>query len=236
MPFTNHRAMTPEIMDLPGVDPVAHREALAGLERINRASRTVQGMLKPIVDLARRNNIDRLSLLDVACGGGDVPIGVVLEARQFGINIDLTLLDRSPTALQQSGETAKKSGISCNVMQADVLSELPKSSFDVVTNSLFLHHLPDAAAVIELLRGMSELARKMVVVSDLRRCRMGYAAAWIGCRVLSRSPIVHHDGPVSVRAAWTAAELSEFAARAGMIKAEVKCCWPWRMRLIWKKL
>ena len=71
-------------------------------------------------------------------------------------------------------------------------------SFDVVTNSLFLHHLPDSAAVMRLLAGMRQVAGRLMVISDLRRCRAGFAAAWLGCRVLSRSRVVHHDGPVSV--------------------------------------
>jgi 2-polyprenyl-3-methyl-5-hydroxy-6-metoxy-1,4-benzoquinol methylase len=235
LPFTNHRTVIPEIMDMPGIDPTEHRQALEGLQRINRASHTSERMLPPIIELAKRHNLNHLSLLDIACGGGDVPIGVALLARQSGINIELTFLDRSPTALQQASETAKKAGITSNIVQAEALTNLPRNSFDVVTNSLFLHHLPNAPSVVDWLRTMGELSRKLVVVSDLRRSRTGYAIAWVGCRVLSRSRIVHHDGPVSVRAAWTMKELSGFAARAGLQDVRIESCWPWRMRLVWHK-
>jgi hypothetical protein len=71
------------------------------------------------------------------------------------------------------------------------------------------------------------------VISDLRRCSAGLIAAWIGSRVLSRSPIVHFDAPASVRAAWTLAELAEFASRARMRNVKVQRSWPWRMLLTW---
>ncbi len=64
---------------------------------------------------------------------------------------------------------------------------------------------------------------------------MGLAAAWLGCRLLSRSPIVHFDGPASVRAAWTIEELQSFAVAAQMDGAVVRACAPWRMLLVWKR-
>ena len=76
------------------------------------------------------------------------------------------------------------------------------------------------------------MARRQVVISDLRRSRSGFVIAWIGTRLLSRSPVVHYDGPVSVRAAWTIRELAGFAARGSdewsarsSLLALCECCW-----------
>jgi len=233
--LTNRRAVTDELMDSPDVDEVAHLEALDGLRRINQASRAAMRMLQPIVRLARREKLNRISLLDVACGGGDVPISVALGARQLGIQISLTLLDRSLTAVRRASAAAEQSGIDCRGVEADVLGTLPPLKADVVTNSLFLHHISEPDQVVGLLHGMCEMAEGMVVISDLRRSRLGLAVAWAGCRVLSRSRIVHHDGPASVRAAWTLQELADFAGQAGMAGVSIRPCAPWRMLLIWEK-
>jgi hypothetical protein len=123
--------------------------------------------------------------------------------------------------------------MACRLIQMDSLHELPPSSFDVLTNSLFLHHLAEREQVVGLLAQMRRIAVRRVIISDLRRCRSGLVGAWIGCRVLSRSPIVHHDGPVSVRAAWTVAELQGMAERAGMSGAKIRSVRPWRMLLEW---
>ncbi len=118
--------------------------------------------------------------------------------------------------------------------QSSVLS--PQSfSADVVTNSLFLHHIREPEQVVALLRRMAEIAGRMVVISDLVRSRIGLFGAWAGCRLLSRSKIVHHDGPASVRAAWTLQEIADFAAQAGMTGARIHRAKPWRMLLVWEK-
>jgi 2-polyprenyl-3-methyl-5-hydroxy-6-metoxy-1,4-benzoquinol methylase len=232
--LTNRRAVTGEIMDSPGIDPAAHRQALQGLQRINLASGTVQSMSAPIIQLTQRAGLNRLSLLDVACGGGDVPIGVAAEVQRRGVSVDLTLLDCSATALSHASQAAAAANVACRVLQADALAGLECGEFDVITNSLFLHHVPEPDQVVGLLRTMSQLARRMVVISDLRRSRLGWLVAWTACRALSESRIVHHDGPVSVRAAWTLREFRGFAARAGMTNARIEYCWPWRMQLIWE--
>jgi 2-polyprenyl-3-methyl-5-hydroxy-6-metoxy-1,4-benzoquinol methylase len=231
--FTSQRRVVEEIMDGPNVEPSAHAEALAGLRRINAASKAAARMSIPIIRMARREKLDRFSTLDVACGGGDVSVGIANILSEAGIGVDLTLLDRSETALKLASETARAAGISAKTVRADLLDDWNPSSFDVVTCSLFLHHLLEADQVVKLLMRMRTIARRLVVISDLRRCDMGFAAAWIGSRVLSRSPIVHYDGPASVRAAWTVPELTDFALRAGMKDARIERCWPWRMLLIW---
>jgi len=233
--LTTRRIVTPEIMDSPDIEEAAHLEALQGLARINRASGTVGRISQPIVLMAKHERLDRVSVMDVACGGGDVPIGVVLAAKNHGIQVDLTLMDRSPTALATASRAAAAVGIDCQTIRADTLSNLPRNEVDVVTNSLFLHHLSEPADVISVLRDMREIARRMVVISDLRRSRLGLIAAKTACRLLSRSPIVRHDGPASVRAAWTLDELSDFAAQAGMSEAKIQPCWPWRMLLTWER-
>jgi 2-polyprenyl-3-methyl-5-hydroxy-6-metoxy-1,4-benzoquinol methylase len=232
--LTNQRYITEEIMDGPNVEATAHALALEGLRRINAASKAAARMARPIVDYARRENLTRLSMLDIACGGGDVPASVALLARQAGIEIDLTLLDRSATALKLAAAAADRAGIACRCVQADLMDRWNDSAFDVVTCSLFLHHVSEPGKVVELLDRMRTISRRMVVISDLRRCRMGLLTAWAGSRILSRSGIVHHDAPASVRAAWTIRELTGFAARAEMKDARIERCWPWRMLLIWQ--
>jgi len=72
-----------------------------------------------------------------------------------------------------------------------------------------------------------------VIVDDLIRSRLGYALAWAGTRLLSRSWVVHTDGPLSVRAAFTPEELLRLAERASLSGAALQRFWPERQRLIW---
>jgi hypothetical protein len=117
--------------------------------------------------------------------------------------------------------------------QLDVLAEPLPAEYDAITCSLFLHHLSEADAV-SLLRAAAGAAR-LVLISDLRRSRSGYALAWMACRLLTRSRIVHVDGPLSIAAAFTPAELRELALRSGLAGAQVSRRWPQRMLLKWDR-
>src|SRR5262249_55388965 len=108
------------------------------------------------------------------------------------------------------------------------------TDFDIIVNSLFLHHLTTESAV-EVLHKMADSSRSLLLLNDLVRCRRGYLLAQYGGRLLSRSPIVHSDGPMSVEAAFTVNELKEMARKAGLAGATVSRCWPARMLLQWNK-
>jgi 2-polyprenyl-3-methyl-5-hydroxy-6-metoxy-1,4-benzoquinol methylase len=100
------------------------------------------------------------------------------------------------------------------VVAGDALeAPIRPGSVDVVLCSLVLHHLPEDA-VVALFRRMAELARLGFVVSDLRRGRLAWAAVWLATHVVSRNRMTRHDGPLSVRRAYTGAELARLARRA----------------------
>src|SRR5262249_1666656 len=105
---------------------------------------------------------------------------------------------------------------------------------DILLCSLFLHHLEESQA-IDLLKRMATATGRMILINDLVRGPFGFSLAYVGTRVLSRSPIVHADGPQSVAAAFTVQEMRQLAERAGLEHATVARRWPFRMLLEWNK-
>jgi hypothetical protein len=100
--------------------------------------------------------------------------------------------------------------------------------------TLFLHHLVQEDAE-QLLRRMAKAARRCVLVDDLVRGRTGYFLAWAGARLLTSSRIVHVDGPLSVRSAFTLPEVRALAEKAGLHGARFRRHWPQRFLLSWRK-
>src|SRR5437763_1778104 len=81
--------------------------------------------------------------------------------------------------------------------------------------------LLEESDALTMLRHMRDAAAELVLVNDLERSRLGFALAWVACRLLSRSPVVHFDGPASVRSAFTPKEALALAERAGLTGAKV---------------
>ena len=243
MPSLNslrRRERIPEVMDQPGIDPGDHAQALAGLRRINALSRCSAGLFAPIQALASRQPGQPLRVLDLACGGGDTVIDLALLAGRSNVPLIVEGCDISASAVAIARTNAERRGATARFFQADALVDpLPfgpdgaaPAGYDVVVTSLFLHHLGDHDAEV-VLALMARRARQLVLVNDLIRSPLGYALAWAGTRLLSRSWIVHTDGPLSVQGAFQLAEVAAMADRAGLAGARIQRCWPERYLLSW---
>src|SRR5205085_807704 len=156
--------------------------------------------------LARERAGRPVRVLDVATGGGDVPIRLWRRARRAGLNLDIHGGDISATALHFARQKARMAGAEVTFFALDVHNDGVPAGFDVLTASLFLHHLSGDQA-LALLRQLHEKAGYMVLVNDLRRCRAGFILAWLAARLLTRSTVVRVDAPRSVEAAFTVKEI-----------------------------
>jgi 2-polyprenyl-3-methyl-5-hydroxy-6-metoxy-1,4-benzoquinol methylase len=228
-----HRVVIPELMDDPALDAAEHDRALRGLERINRWSHSADILWPPLTAACRRTG--SLRVLDVATGAGDVPAELAHRARAAGLNITFEACDASAQALLHAQKHAKPAGAAIRFFQHDALQcPLPTDAYDAVMCSLFLHHVA-VEGVVPFLKNMSGAAGQLVLINDLERSRLGLAMAWLGTRILSRSKIVHVDGPRSVRAALTREEAVAAAEAAGMAGATAARRWPCRYLLQWER-
>jgi 2-polyprenyl-3-methyl-5-hydroxy-6-metoxy-1,4-benzoquinol methylase len=228
------RQLEPEEMDDPAIATERLHGALTGLTRINFVSDSARIVWSPIARLARTLNVDRLRVLDIATGAGDVPRALWRKARRAGLNLEIRGIDFSPRSIefaeQRAVQTKTPVAFECRNALTDDLS----TDYDVVMCSLFLHHLSNDDAN-KLLGRMAAAARRLVLISDLRRCRLGWGLAYIVSRVITRCDVVHIDAVRSVRAAFTMAELQQMAAHAGLADATIARCWPARMLLTWDR-
>jgi 2-polyprenyl-3-methyl-5-hydroxy-6-metoxy-1,4-benzoquinol methylase len=232
------RNLLPELMDDPALDPREHRRALAGLRRVNSISFTDQHITKEILRVAHNRQLKEISILDVGCGGGEVATAVACRVAER-LPTQLTGWDISPTAIESASENwrkilervepTKQQKVRVTFETNDIFT-CAEQSFDFVYCTLFLHHFTDEAA-LRLLRRMMACAAHGVIIDDLRRTNLGLVMATVGCHLLSRSPIVHFDGPQSVRAAFSDQEVLAMARTFPNCKVSFRRHWPQRFNL-----
>jgi SAM-dependent methyltransferase len=237
MAWLSRRDRRPEVMDQPDLDPDRHRQALNALRRINVLSACAATLYGPLRQLQADLGAAKLRVLDVASGGGDVAVRLWRRAAEAGLDWRVAGCDVSPVAVGHAREYAFREAAPVHFFQLDALRQPIEGAYDAVVCSLFLHHLDDDDAVA-LLRAMARVnddGSRLVLVNDLDRSLVGLWAAYVGSRLLTTSTVVHTDGPLSVRAAFTPAEAVELARRAGLANATVRRCWPWRWQLTWRR-
>ena len=170
---------------------------------------------------------ERIDVLDVATGAGDVPRALVAWGRRRGFDLRVTALDISPRALDYARRQLRDERM--RLVCADIRRPPWRDGvFDYVTCALFVHHLADEE-IIGLLRTFDGLARRGIVVNDLmRRWRLH---VWTRLFTRAGHPIVRRDGPLSVRKALTPRELGTCARRAGLAWLSVREHFGHRMTL-----
>lgn len=232
IPPLSARVVIPEVMDQPELEPGRHRRALDGLARLNWWSGASRPFRAPLRELSSMVRGRQIRLLDVASGGGEVPVALASWARRVGIGLELTLCDRSERAAAWARERAGAAGIPATALVHDVTGAPLPGQYDVVMSSLFVHHI-DPVAMPEALATMARAAARLLVVTDLARTRSGFALAAGASKLLTRSPVVHTDALLSVRAALTLDEARRLTRASGLEGAAVDRCWPQRWRLVW---
>lgn len=221
------RDRQPEMMEDPSLPDDEHLCALAGLARLNRISGVARAMYRHLRRHALAQSNRPLCVLDVASGSGDIPITWAKLARREGLKLQLTLLDVHSIAVEEQQRRARRVGLDVLSLQHDCLKSPLPGGFDVVTCSLFMHHLDDHQA-FRLLQSMQAATDSALVICDLERTRLNLALVQIGARLLSRSQVVHHDAPVSVRSAFTLDEFKKLAEDALARPVRVQRSFPCR--------
>ena len=227
------RLRVPEMMDDPGLDYASHVEALQGLQRLNSLSSSASSIWREVRKLHKPGS-KPVRVLDIASGGGDIPIALCEHAAFEHFAIDCVGADISPQAVSYAGQAARAKNSPASFMEIDVLNQPLPDGFDVIVTSLFTHHL-DPPDVIQLLRKMASSAKQMVLINDLVRSEVSLALVWLASRLVTKSPVVRFDATASVKASFTREEFLSMGQSAGLTGCAVKRCPPCRQLFVWKK-
>jgi SAM-dependent methyltransferase len=188
-----------EILDGPSVDATTRIRSIVDVTRSNRLFGGLRAAVTEI-ESALRGTTDRMTVLDVGTGLGDIPAALGNRtpngARPTTIGLDL------------AADLLREARPNMSFAVCGRATELPfrTRSIDVVLCSQLLHHFADedlGAIVAELNR----VARRRVIVADLRRSWIAAAGFWLASFPLGFHAVTRHDGVLSVLRGFTASEL-----------------------------
>lgn len=220
------RSTAAEEMDDPGLDPAVYERCLADLARVNAATFTHRPVIRWL-DRATRGwpAGSAVSVLDVACGQGDLLRAVARWARRRGFAGHLEGIDLNPRSTA-AALAATPEGMGIAYRTGDVFGHVPDPRPDFIVTSQFAHHL-DAAAVGRLLRWLDGNAARGWFIADLHRHWFPYYGfRWLA-RLAGWHPIVRRDGTVSIARGFRGAEWRALLDGAG-VAGRVAWSFPFR--------
>jgi ubiquinone/menaquinone biosynthesis C-methylase UbiE len=223
------RVVIPELLDTDSGTPADVAAALSDLRHINRWFGGIAATQSMITEVARKLGVSSLSVLEVAAGAGYVPQAVSTRMQTLGVQLQVTLLDRAHSHLNNS------SGNGTSAVAGDALA-LPfaDGSFDLVSCCLFAHHL-EPQEIVEFVNDGLRVCRAAVIINDVVRDPIHLALVYVSLP-LYRSRVTHHDAPASVRRAYTIEEMHQMLRQTTAARVEVERYPLFRMGAIaWKR-
>jgi len=172
-----------------------------------------------------------IRLADLGCGSGDMLRRVSVLARARGIKAEFTGFDANPHIVAFA-RNHSQGYPEIRFEPVNIFSdEFKQRTFDLVTATLFFHHFSNDQ-LIHFFRQLRNQTRVAIIVNDIHRHPLAYySIKWL-TTVLSKSSMVRFDAPLSVRRAFTRAELEHIMAEAGITTYRLRWKWAFRWQLI----
>jgi SAM-dependent methyltransferase len=218
-----------ELLDAETIDAAALDRNLRDIRFINAVLGWRAYTVRRVARHVRARGLRAFSLVDIASGSADMPLAIARWAARSGLTASIVATDLNPRIVDIAArQAARVPAVRVERQDALNLTYAP-ASFDLALCTLALHHFdPDAA--VTLLGNMARVARQ-VLVYDVERSRPAHLGAFLLTRALHMHEMTRHDAPASVRRAYSAGELCDLAARAGLREARVWVSFPFRLAL-----
>jgi 2-polyprenyl-3-methyl-5-hydroxy-6-metoxy-1,4-benzoquinol methylase len=205
-----------ELLDDPHAPPDAVRAELCDIARLNRlfgGVRAVVWALEPFFAAAAAGGTRDWTLVDVGTGLGDIPRAAARAATRHGLRLRLVGVDLNRAAA--AAARANEPPAIVPVLADGAALPLGQRSVDVVIASQVLHHLP-ADVAVRWIAGLDAVARRAVVIADLRRSWLAVAGVWLAAFPLRFAATTRHDAVVSLRRGYTRREMNALLRAAGI--------------------
>jgi 2-polyprenyl-3-methyl-5-hydroxy-6-metoxy-1,4-benzoquinol methylase len=209
MASMKNRDNTPEMLDDPDVRP---DDLLSSLNFMRQTNELFGGRRAVLEWLERQDPPGDFSLLDIGCGGGDIPFAVAQWAKARSKRARITAIDLQPLCLAYAEKNHPSPDLKYLKHSAFKIEEL--GEFDYIVSSMFFHHLKDEE-IVPLLKKMGRLARRGWLVNDLYRGALNFLGAWL-LGLFSFKAIVINDATLSVKRAFRPEDFERYGHETGL--------------------
>lgn len=222
------RATKLERIDTGDYTPAEYAQFLKDIRFINQRLGDRAALEKTLLSSITQADLNEFSVLDVGAGTGEL-LGVIAEfARSEKRKVNLVGLDLNEIAVTEIAAESKKYDEISSIRGDALMLPFADNAFDYAICSLFTHHLTDEQIPI-VLKEMSRVASRGIVVIDLERNPRAWFLYQLFCFAYRISPMVRQDGSLSIRKGFKCDEMKQIGAAAGLENLTVKTHRPYRV-------
>lgn len=227
MPLLQHRSYHKELLDGNDIPFEDIKQNMRELDFINRKLGGHDITLDGIVALMKKQmlfNAD-LTVVEIGCGGGDNLRAIRNWAERIHLPLKLTGIDINPRCIAYARQLKRNRGIEF------IESDYKQIHFDqkpnIIFSSLFCHHFTEEELLF-MLQWMKVNSKTGFFINDLHRHWLAYYSIKMLTKVFSKSYLVKHDAPLSVKRGFKRTEWDRLFAKANI--SDFTCKWRWAFR------
>ena len=194
-----------ERMDDPSCDPARLQRTYRQFVRLNRLvsgwDRVYRRLLRPLLSAQQTT-----TLLDVGCGGADIPRRLLQLARRDGLPLQVHAIDTDQRAIDYARTAAPDdAALTFEACALQVVAAVGRQ-FDIVTCNHLLHHL-DEDAFDDFVQHADAVTGRRILCNDIERSDLGYVLFAGIAPLLFRRSFTVGDGLTSIRRCYRRSEL-----------------------------
>ena len=229
------RSHETELMDTEPVSFEDYRTCLKDLATVNALTLTHRPILTWL-DRATRSLApnDRVSVLDVGYGYGDLLRQVHKWSRRKGRAVDLVGVDLNPMS-EPIAEAATPPDVSVEYRTGNVFDYKPERPIDFVISSQTTHHMSNDE-LATFIRWMEQVAARGWYIADLHRHAVPFHVFGTLARLARWHRFVQHDGPVSIARSFRRNDWETILKAAGLAPGAAEIRWHIPFRLCVSRL
>ena len=195
------------------------------MQELDFINRDLGGHKITIKALRSSINGSFLNIAEIGCGGGDNLRVIKDWGNKKEIKMKLTGIDMNRECIRFAKEKISNTGI--NFICTDYRLVHFDEPQDIIFSSLFCHHFSNDE-LVAMMQWMHHQSRVGFFINDLHRHPVAYYSIKMLTKAFSKSYMVRHDAPLSVKRGLRRKEWADIFSRAGLDDYEIK--WQWAFR------
>lgn len=228
---TRHRTDEAEALDDFAMEGEILRDALDKIAKINQflgGNRLTLNGLRQL--LAKQSEKEKISIVDVGCGNGDMLRAIADYGIKNNLNFDLIGVDANNFTINHARQLSNNYNNIHYVCEDIFDREFAKRKYDIVLCTLTLHHFKEPE-ILTLLSVFDANSRIGIVVNDLQRSAVAYRLFQALCFTFGLNDLSREDGLISILRGFKRNELVNFSKKLKF--SNYKIHWKWAFRYQW---
>ena len=170
-----------------------------------------------------------MHISEIGCGGGDNLRVIKHWCNKKNIEVKLTGIDINQESILFAEERQLNKGIDfiCSDYKLVQFDSLP----DIIFSSLFCHHFADEE-LVKMMQWMHSHSTVGFFINDLHRHPLAFHSIRLLTKAFSKSYMVKHDAPLSVKRGLVKKEWDNVFSQAGIKRYKIEWQWAFRWLII----